>query len=577
MATIEKIKASKPKENLNNEVKKLNVCAYCRVSTDMDSQKDSFETQVEYYENYIKNNKNWNFVGIYSDYAISGTKAEGRTGFNEMLTDASVGKIDIIITKSISRFTRNLFDLLSYLNSFREYGVRIIFEEENIDTISKDFELGLKMRTMLAEEEVRNTSNHVKRAIEMKAENGIASGQIVCYGYDYHPADKSLTINEYEADIVRYIFDSYIDGYGADTIAKNLDKKGVKPKKTKTWGSSTIRGMLKNEKYIGDVIMGKSYTPDPINDKKRKKNNGLKDLIVIHDHHKPIISKEQFKQVQELLDKRSRPRRLSNSSTSENYRNQYAFSNKIKCYYCNSNFSRRSWHSSSEYKKIVWGCVTQNKKGKKYCPNSKNVEEKIIESAFIESYNALFSNRKGVLEELLETSKNELKKNDSKKKSDVIKKEIDKLKKDKSKLLELKLNNRIDDELFDDKLNQLNNDIKLKETEFDKYSVLAKNDADVMKTLEEFRKSINTSEPLQSFDRAVWDSVIDECIIGGLDADGNDDPYKITFIYKTGDKGSGNGLDYKSPRKNAKDKLCSLSTDSVSTKENQDTLNVFWV
>ena len=181
MATIEKIKAAKPKENINNEVKKLNVCAYCRVSTDMDSQKDSFETQVEYYENYIKNNKNWNFVGIYSDYAISGTKAEGRTGFNEMLADSSEGKIDIIITKSISRFTRNLFDLLSYLNSFREYGVRIIFEEENIDTISKDFELGLKMRTMLAEEEVRNTSNHVKRAIEMKAENGIASGQIVCF------------------------------------------------------------------------------------------------------------------------------------------------------------------------------------------------------------------------------------------------------------------------------------------------------------------------------------------------------------------------------------------------------------
>ena len=138
----------------------------------------------------------------------------------------------------------------------------------------------------------------------------------------------------------------------------------------------------------------------------------------------------------------------------------------------------------------------------------------------------------------------------------------------------MKLNNRIDDELFDDKLNQLNNDIKLKETEFDKYSVLAKNDADVMKTLEEFRKSINTSEPLQSFDRAVWDSVIDECIIGGLDADGNDDPYKITFIYKTGDKGSGNGLNFKSPRKNAKDKLCSLSTNSVSTKESQDMLNV---
>ena len=263
------------------------VAAYVRVSTNAEEQLQSFKSQKEYYQDKISANKEWALVGIYADEGITGTKTTKRDEFLRMIDDCMNGLVDIVITKSVSRFSRNLVDVLSYTRMLKAKGVTVIFEKENIDTSTMESEMQLSLLSALAQNEVESLSQNVSLGVQMKMSRGELMGFNGCLGYDYHSEDKSISVNEQEADTVRMIFDLYVQGYGAYTIAKELTRLGKVNKKGEVkWTDSGIRGILKNEKYKGDLLMGKTYTVDPIS-KRRLDNRGESNKYYTRNHHEP--------------------------------------------------------------------------------------------------------------------------------------------------------------------------------------------------------------------------------------------------------------------------------------------------
>ena len=229
------------------------VAAYVRVSTDDDEQLESFQSQKKYYQEKISENRDWVMVGIYADEAITGTKVDKREQFQRMIQDCMEGKIDVIMTKSVSRFSRNTVDILQYVRLLKERGIAVIFEKENINTMTEQGEMMLTLMGTLAQNEVESTSKNVKMGIKMKMKRGELMGFNGCLGYDYHPEDKTITVNEAEAETVRLIFELYLQGYGTYTIARRLTELGRVNKKGQVkWTDSGVRGIIKNEKYKGD-------------------------------------------------------------------------------------------------------------------------------------------------------------------------------------------------------------------------------------------------------------------------------------------------------------------------------------
>ena len=269
----------------------------------------------------------------------------------------------------------------------------VLFEEENINTLTMDGELLLVILSSVAQQEVENISANVKKGLKMKMQRGELVGFQGCLGYDYDTDGKSISINEEESEIIRYIFKRYLEGAGGSVICRELENLGYKSLRgKKKWSATTVLGIIKNEKYKGDILMGKTFTVDPIS-KRRLDNFGEEDKFYIKDHHEAIISIEDVDKAQEIRIKRASNRNtvLSKGGKREKYSRKYAFSSLLECKFCGANLSRRSWHSKTEYEKVIWQCVVGTKKGKKHCPESKGIEEKAIERAFVESYKQLCS------------------------------------------------------------------------------------------------------------------------------------------------------------------------------------------
>lgn len=375
MAIITKIEANIP----NSSVKKIKVAAYARVSTDSYDQLLSLETQKEHYENYIKANPSWDYVGLYFDEGISGTKVEKRASLIRLLRDCELGKIDRVITKSISRFSRNTINCLEMVRKLTSLGIYIYFEKENIDTEHMSSELMLSILSSIAESESKSISDNIKWSIKNKFKEGTYIIQSPPYGYK-NINGKMVKVPE-EAKVVKEIFKLALNGNGAHTIAKLINEKGFTTRKKCKWHPSTIRAILKNEKYTGDALLQKTYTDENFN---RHENKGEVSRYYVKDHHEAIISHEDYDLVQDLTHQRGSEKGINYEKLKNNKR--YAFSGKIVCGECGSNFKRKIQYKSGD-NNTQWVCKLHNL-SKEKC-SMKCIDENDIKESFVKMINKL--------------------------------------------------------------------------------------------------------------------------------------------------------------------------------------------
>jgi site-specific DNA recombinase len=372
------------------EQSKLRVAAYCRVSTGSDEQQESLNTQIKHYESYIKANPDWEFAGIYYDEGITGTKKEKRPELLRMISDCENRKIELIVTKSISRFARNTTDCLELVRKLLDLDIFIYFEKENINTGSMESELMLSILSGLAESESVSISENSKWSVKRRFQNGTFKISYPPYGYD--TVDGDMVVNKSQAKIVRFIFAEILSGKGTHKIANELNSRKIPTKKSGRWTATTIRGMIGNEKYTGDAIFQKTYTDDCFN---RHNNNGEKEQYLVRNHHEPIISHEDFEAAQDIVEQRGKEKGLEKQN--KKYQNRYPFSGKIICGQCGGTFKRRI-HSSGRHR-IAWCCSTHIADIKK-C-KMKYVPESDFEYAFVTMMNKLIFGHEFILKPLL--------------------------------------------------------------------------------------------------------------------------------------------------------------------------------
>ena len=545
MAEVEIIKATEGqvarRRNYDGEgvvISRKRVAAYVRVSTDGEEQLESFQSQKRYYQDKISHNKEWVMVDIYADEAITGTKVANREGFQRMIKDCMDGKIDVILTKSISRFSRNTVDTIQYVRLLKEKGIAVIFEKENINTLTEQGEMMLTIMSTIAQSEVESLSQNVKLGIKMRMKRGELMGFNGCLGYDYHPEDKSITVNEEEAETVRLIFELYLQGYGTYTIAKRLTELGKRNKKGgTTWSDSGIRGIIKNEKYKGDLLLEKTFTTDPIT-KRRIENFGEVEQYYVKDHHEPIVSEEVWEKAQEIRISRNRPGKMMADGKREKYTKKYALSSMCECGFCGTKLTRRTLHSSSKYVTPVWYCRTAANKGKEHCPHSKSIHESILENAFLEAYGLLAENFDDVLESVLSTVEEVIGSSDDVNRLRKEKKALDNLEQRRKKLTDMLLDDTISKEAYDEKYEEMTTKIAKSKQMIEILQENAENQKNVGKRMESLRKALSYSDILDEFDRVVFESIVEKVIVGEVNEDGSIDPYKITFVMK----GNGNSV-----------------------------------
>lgn len=518
------------------KIDRLRVAAYCRVSTDEDEQIKSYNSMVKYYTDLIKNNKDWVYAGVYADRAITGTKVDKREEFQRLIHECMNGNIDLVLAKSIPRFARNTLDTLKYVRLLKERNIGVYFEVEKINTL-KDGEFLMTILSSVAQQEVENTSAYVKKGLKMKMRRGEMVGFQGCLGYDYDPKTKSLSINPEGAEVVKYIFERYVAGAGGGIIARELNEQGITTLKGNKWTPSGVIGVIKNEKYKGDLLMGKTFTVDPIS-KRRLNNFGEEDRFYIHDHHEGIISEEMFDEAQRMRNRRNGSKKKAEPGKREKFSRQYALSCMMECGFCGSTLSRRSWHSGTKHQKTMWQCVTATKKGKRNCPDSKGVNEKVIENAFVESYKIFSTNCKDTLDEFLLRTENAL--NESSIELDIgkLEKEGNKLATKRKKLLDSYLNGVIEQDLYEEKDLEIGKEIQKINAQLKKLDLQLDEEECLQVRMQKIKETLETHTVLEEFDREVFESVIEKVIVGGYDENGNKDPYRITFVYKSGWKDS---------------------------------------
>ena len=364
------------------------VAAYCRVSTGSDEQITSYNNQMKVYTEMIAANKEWEFAGLYADEGISGTRADKRPQFQKMIDDCLKGKIDMIITKSVSRFARNTVECLDYVRMLKEKGIGIYFEEQNIDTLKSDSELYLVIYAGFAQSESESISKNITWTHRKNFEEG---KPIFMYsrwlGYK-KGEDGTPEIVPEEAEVVRRIFDMYLSGKSTDEIANIMRSENITfPEKKLILSKSAIIRMLKNEKYCGDCILQKTITLDPIS-KKRKANEGEAPMWLVENSHPAIISRDVFNRVQEETSRRNAkaPASQKNALTATGKHSRYALTDVLMCGECGSRFRRVTWTARGN-KRIVWRCISRLDYGKKYCPDSITVSEEALHRAIVKALN----------------------------------------------------------------------------------------------------------------------------------------------------------------------------------------------
>lgn len=376
-------------EENKQAAKCLRVAAYCRVSTDDEEQKTSYEAQIGYYTEKINQNPEWQMAGIFADEGISGTQAQKRPEFLKMIRLCRQRKIDIILTKSLSRFARNTVDSLGYIRELRALGIAVISEKENINTLTAESEMLITIMSCFAQAESESISKNVSWGVRQSFKNGNVPMQYArLLGYRKGHDGNAEIIPE-EAEVVKEIYRCYLDGMSMNLIADRLNEKGL----TTKGGSSPYRKMvvqriLTNEKYTGDALLQKTYVTDCIT-KKTRKNNGELPMYLVKNHHEPIISRSDFNRVQEEMARRSAKRTIADKLTKTGqgkYSAKYALSELLICGECGEHYRRVTW-TAKGFKEIKWRCVSRIQYGKKKCHSSPTVDEQALHRAIVSAIN----------------------------------------------------------------------------------------------------------------------------------------------------------------------------------------------
>ncbi|MBR5309163.1 MAG: recombinase family protein [Clostridia bacterium] len=368
---------------------KRKVAGYARVSTDSDEQFTSYEAQVDYYTNYIKSRPEWEFVGVYTDEGISALNTKKRDGFNRMVADALNGKIDLIVTKSVSRFARNTVDSLTTVRKLKDKGIEVYFEKENIWTMDSKGELLITIMSSLAQEESRSISENVTWGQRKRFADGKVSMPYKQFLGYRKGANGLPEIVPEEAEIVRRIYRMFINGKSPSYIARQLTSEGIPtPGKKKVWQSSTVESILANEKYKGDARLQKKFTTDYLT-KKMKVNEGEVPQYYVENSHPAIIDPTEWEMVQgEILRRKNAPKRTSCNSP---------FSGKVICGDCGEWFGPKVWHSTDQYRRVIWQC-NHKFKGEKKCTTPHLTEDALKEYSVI-ALSFLVENREALIED----------------------------------------------------------------------------------------------------------------------------------------------------------------------------------
>ena len=382
--TVSVIPPPAPKGPDRAKYDQLRVAPYCRVSTDSEEQLTSYTMQKRVYTEMIMSKPEWQLVDIYADEGISGTRADKRDEFQRMIRDCRRGKIDYIITKSVSRFARNTAECIEFVRLLRQMGIGVIFEEQNIDTLKCDTELLMTIHASFAQAESESMSRNITWSYRKRFENGaVMFNYSRILGYR-KGADGQPEIVPEEAEIVRSIFDMFLSGMTLREISAYLQVEGIKTKGgSTTWSIATVQNILKNEKYCGDAITQKTITVDCIS-KIRKKNTGEAPMYYVRDNHAAIVDRKTYNRVQTEMARRNSKRSPSDKATitGQGRHSRYALSDIMHCGECGTKYRRTIWCVKGE-KIPVWRCCSRLDHGKQFCKNSPTIKESDLHEAIV--------------------------------------------------------------------------------------------------------------------------------------------------------------------------------------------------
>lgn len=389
--------------------RQLRVAAYCRVSTEEEEQASSYEAQCQYYTDKIMSNQEWTMAGIFADEGISGTSTKKRTEFLRMIRQCKQKKIDLILTKSIQRFARNTLDCIHYTRILRNLGIAVMFEKENINSLPPDSEFLITMYGAMAQSESESISKNVTWGKQRAMERGQAFiPYSSLYAFEKGEDGKMKIIPE-QAVIVRELYDRFLAGASYRMLQSWLEENHIPTVKgASTWSCTSIKGILTNEKYYGDVLMQKTFRQDVIS-KKMVKNTGQRTQYLIQGHHEGIVTKEKFDAVQAEIARRNARRSPAKQAVTGRgcYTSKYALSDRLVCGECGTLYRRCIWTSKGR-KYPVWRCISRLNYSTKYCHNSPSVKEETLHAAILAAINSTMSNKQVLIDHIKDAMSLEL-------------------------------------------------------------------------------------------------------------------------------------------------------------------------
>lgn len=400
-----------PTDESSREIRKLRVAAYCRVSTELEQQQSSYDIQIEYYTRHIMQNPNWIFAGVFADDGRSATNTFRRDDFNQLMDQCLKGKVDMVITKSISRFARNTVDCISWVRKLKEKNVAVYFEKENLNTLDDSTEMILTILSSQAQEESRAISTNVKWGYARKFEKGESTRQR-SYGFRKAPTGEMCIVEE-EAAVIRNMARWFLDGDSLERIKHRLEDAGIETTTgKKIWSTGTIYNILINEKIMGDVLLQKTFTADYLT-KRRVKNSGQQKQYYVKNHHEAIIPKTVYYKIQEEIARRSSLKKdgTRKGKTAQGvYSSKYALTGIMVCNECGAHYRRTTWAKNGK-KVIVWRCINRLEHGTKRCRESPTLKEEVIQEAIMGKLHSLSIDQEeenflnGVKEDILRAAK----------------------------------------------------------------------------------------------------------------------------------------------------------------------------